>query len=165
MAGYEGEYNPSKVVLTVGNPTGAGGVAVPIPGFATLSIASGRAPDSFITAARTNDTFTIVVGADGDATHVRSQDKTGPIGLVLTDGSGFNTLISLLQLAQESELIPDFTIPVTITDQNSTPPTVVFGSNCKVQRPADYEAGASDGTNTWTFLPAELSIVHQGRVF
>lgn len=151
--------------MTIGDPTGAGGAEVPIPGFASLSIASGRAPDSFITAARSNDTFTIVVGADGDATHVRSQDKTGPIGLVLTDGSGFNTSISLLQIAQENELVPDFTVPVTITDQNADPPTVIFGSNCKVQRPADYEAGASDGTNTWTFLPAQMSIVHQGRGF
>ena len=162
---YQGEANPTKIVVTIGNPIGALGAAVAVPGFASLSIASGRAPDSFVTAARSEDTFTIVVGADGDATHVRSQNKSGPIGLVLMIGSGFNTALSILQLAQENEIIPDFTFPVTVTDQTMSPPSVVFGSNCKITRPADFERGASEGNNTWTFMPDKLSIVHIGRAF
>lgn len=165
MATYEGEFNPTRIVFTIGDPIGALGVAVVIPGFASLAIASGRGPDSQVAAARSTDTFTLTVGADGDATHNRSQNKSGTITLVLTDGSGFNTAISLLQTAMESEIIPDFTVPVTVTDQNATPPSVIFGSNCKVQRPADYEGGAADGTNTWIFLPAEMTIVHVGRTF
>lgn len=167
---YEGVYNPSRVVLTIGVPVGALGAAIVIPGLPggvqfPVAIASGRGPDSHVTAARSSDTFTITVGVDGDPTHVRSNDKTGTIGLVLTDGSGFNTTLSILQVAQEDETIPHFTIPVTVTDQNATPPSIMFGSNCTIQRPADFEAGASDGTNTWTFLPAEMSIAHNGRLF
>ena len=162
---YEGEFDPKRIVFTIGDPVTALGVAVVIPGFASLAIASGRGPDSQVAAARAADTFTITVGADGDATHNRSQNKSGTITLVLTDGSGFNTAISLLQTAQESEIISSFTVPVTITDQNATPPSVVFGSNCKISRPADYEGGATDGTNTWVFLPAEMTIVHIGRTF
>ncbi len=162
---YEGAFDPKRIVFTIGDPVTALGVAVVIPGFASLAIASGRGPDSQVAAARATDTFTITVGADGDATHNRSQNKSGTITLVLTDGSGFNTAIGLLQTAQESEIIPHFTVPVTVTDQNATPPSIIFGSNCVLQRPADYEGGATDGTNTWVFLPASMSITHVGRTF
>ena len=143
---------------------------MPIPGLPEgvqfpLAVAGGRGPDAQITFARNTDTFSSTVGVDGDATANRSNDKTALGTLVLTDGAPFNTTISALQFAQEDESIPFFTLGVTVVDNNATPPTIANGTNCTIQRPADYEAGATDGTNPWVFMAHGSTIVHNGRVF
>ena len=56
---------------------------------------------TFISAERTEDGFTMQVGAGGDVTRVRSRDTTGSVTLTLQAASPTNDLLSSIALTDE----------------------------------------------------------------
>lgn len=57
--------------------------------------------DSQITVARDNPQYEMVIGADGEATRVKSNDKSGTITITLQQGSPSNDDLSTIALADE----------------------------------------------------------------
>lgn len=77
-------YDPKSVSLIVGG--------VPISGFAD---------GSFIRVRRNSDAFSLSMGADGEGTRVKSNDKSGQIEVELAQSSLSNQFLSNLALADE----------------------------------------------------------------
>lgn len=64
-------------------------------------IISGFAEDTFVEVVRNEDMFTLQVGADGDATRSRSNNKSGRLTVTLRQGSPSNEVLSALAAADE----------------------------------------------------------------
>lgn len=77
-------YDPKQVVLTIGTHA-----------------VSGYMDGTFINAARNEDAFTISVGADGETTRVKSNNKTGRVTLTLKQSSDSNDILSAIAAADE----------------------------------------------------------------
>lgn len=160
---FEGIYNPKLVTATVSPPSGALGVAISIPGLPegiTLPwTVSGKAADSFFSVTNTADMVSMVVGADGNISHVISQDESGNFSVVIKRGGRTNQVLSILYRAQRlmgAGQLPPFTFSVAVRDNNATPPTTHNGFNCLIVRQPDDTFGASDGEITWGFAAAQV---------
>lgn len=128
-------YDPKLVILTVGG--------VPISGFAD---------GTFISAMRSNDSFTKVSGADGIVTRAKSNDKSGEITITLQQSSPSNDVLN--GFAQLDERANAGIVPVTIKELNGT--TLLFGAEAWVRKPADTEYGKEVSNREWTIDVAEL---------
>lgn len=169
MARYAGQYDPTQVQVTVGLPIGALGVAVVIPnlpaGIALPWSLSGWAPDSFVSADRSEDAVTPIVGSDGETCDSISANENGTITLTLMDSSLSNIVLSVIHKALTNKLVPArFVFPVTITDASSLA-TVAFSPACTIRKVAPLSKGAQVGTNEWMINAPNLEIFHGGRVF
>lgn len=168
---YEGLYNPKLVTCTISGPIGALGVPVPLPNLpAQVSFpltVVGRATDNFFTVTNTTDHTSMVVGAEGNVTHVLNPDESGNVSIVLTRGTFSNTALSVLYRAQRligAGQLPPFTFGVSVRDNNATPPTTHQAFKCLILRQPDDAFGASDGTITWGFVAAQIVSNYSGRL-
>ena len=169
MSRYAGPYQPGAVQIIIGAPVGPLGVAVVIPNLpagATFPIlVTGRSADSFSSATQTTDTNSMVAGADGEVVHVLSYDPTGSITISVMQSSITNLVFSAAHTAMSNRIAPlAFTFPVTVKDPLAQG-DLVTGTNCVIQRAPDHTRGASEGNNAWTFLAADLRILHGARFF
>lgn len=76
-------YNPKLVAVSFAN--------IPLTGFG----------DTFISAERNSDAFSVVVGADGEVSRVQSADRSGKVTITLKQTSLSNDLLSAYALADE----------------------------------------------------------------
>jgi hypothetical protein len=171
MASHEGQYNPRLVTCSIAGAVGALNIPLVIPnlpaGIAFPATVVGRAADNFFNVTNAADMVSMAVGAEGNATHVINNDETGNISIVLTRGSFFNRVMSILFRAQrligEGQL-PPFTFGVKIRDNNAVPATQHTGLNCMILRQPDDAFGASDGEITWGFVAAQIVSNYSGRI-
>lgn len=168
---HEGIYTPKLVTCTVGAPAGIGGLPVAIPGLpagVTLPFSMvGRAADNFFSVTNATDMISMSVGAEGNATHVFNEDETGSISVVLTRGSPYNRVLSILFRAQRligAGQLPPFTFGVQVRDNNAVPPTSHAAFQALIMRQPDDAFGAGDGTITWGFMAAQIVSNFSGRV-
>lgn len=126
-----------------------------------VNLNSGIAPDTFLTVARDEDSFTKTVGADGEVARTRNANRSGTIELTLMQNSEVNKLLMALALADE-EAGGDVIGAITVYDPAD--PTGVFlmtALNCWIKKVPDIEYAKEYGTRTWVFDCANLSIASE----
>jgi hypothetical protein len=169
---YEGQYNPKLVTCSIAAPSAALGIPVLIPGLPSGVVLPftlvGKAADNFFSITNTADMVSMITGADGNTTHVINNDESGNFSIVIRRGSIGNRVLSILFRAQRligQGQLPPFTFPVTVRDNNATPPTTHAGFNCMILRQPDDTFGASDADVTWGFVAATLISNFSSRPF
>ena len=126
------------------------------------NIISGFADGTFVTAARSNEDWTISVGADGVTNRVRSRDTSGTIEITLTQTGAGNAVLSRLY-NEEASLSANAqedhegggTGVLAIIDEAGN--TVVSSDTAWIQKPADVEYGKDISDRTWMFLACNLT--------
>lgn len=110
-------------------------------------VITGFAPDTFISAERNEDGFTLVVGAGGEATRSQSRNKSGTVTLTLMASSQSNDILSAVALADE--LSGTGVSPLFIKEFNGT--TVVMAQNAWIKKLPVMERAKEAGTVEWVF--------------
>ena len=124
------------------------------------SIMEGLADGTFVTAARTNDSFTLATGADGEGVRSQSNDKSGIITLTLLQSSQSNDVLSAS--AALDELQGDGVFEILIKDLNGT--TVISAETAWVAKPADVEFGKESSEREWTITTDHLEMLVGGSL-
>jgi hypothetical protein len=141
--GFQGTYDPKKVLMTWG----------PV-------LFSGFADGTFINAARNNQGVNMVVGSTGDGARAISNDKSGIVTATLLQTSLVNAQLSAIEAADQNN--GDGVLPLLIKDLGST--DLVKAGSMWIQKLADYNRGREigDGNAVWVFETTDLSIFHGG---
>ena len=128
-------YSPKDIIIIIGGAT-----------------MTGYAESSFCSIERSSDTFTKVVGADGEVTRTASADISGTVTLTLIQTSSSNDILSALQLADEITKVGKF--PLLIKDAFGK--SLYGSSTAWIMKVADSEFGAEMGEREWTIECADL---------
>lgn len=120
---------------------------------------TGLAEGSFVTATRDEDTFTKQVGADGEVTRSRTNNKAGSIEITVQQGSNANDILSALHNTDEDTGAGIFSVAVV----DSFGRTAIAGAQAWVRKPADTEFARDAGERTWTIDCAELTMLIGGN--
>ncbi|SMB95354.1 Protein of unknown function [Desulfonispora thiosulfatigenes DSM 11270] len=112
---------------------------------------TGFAEGSFVKAERNEDNFTEYVGAKGEVAVSESNDRTGEITVTLESTSP--SVIYLTDLANRKGV--NAIVPVQIVDLNQNA-IQVGGSECRVRKPATYEADKEISEREFVFFVADL---------
>lgn len=142
------------------------------------SLASGLAPDSFVTVSRAEDSFSKTVGADGTVARTRIADRTGEVELTLMQNSPINAILSTLALADELSSTGDVASTVTgevaegastatagiagVSNLTITDPSgglIAQAKNAWIRKIPDQELGKEYGERTWTFDCENVEII------
>lgn len=132
-------YSPKDVILTVGgNPIG------------------GYADGTFIKVTQVEDSFTQVVGADGQVSRTKSANRAVAIELTLKQTSPSNDVLSALHRADQ--IANAGTVPVQVKDLSGT--TLCSAAEGWIKRLPDVEFGKDMSDRTWMLDtgPAQLNI-------
>lgn len=135
-------YDPKKVVCIVGG-----------------AIITGYADGTFINCERNVDTFSRAVGADGETTRIRSNDKSGKITITLQAASDSNAIMSGFALADE--LSNRGVVPVLIQDTLGT--TLVTATRAWVTKVANIEQAKEMSTRAWVMETDEIVMFAGGN--
>ena len=128
-------YDPAKVSVIVGG-----------------HIVQGFADGEFVSAARNNDTFSRVGGADGEQTRAKSNDRSGTITITLMQSSNSNGVLQ--GFASADEVSNGGLVPVLIKDSNGN--ELVIATKAWVQKPSDRGFGKENTDRQWVFETGEL---------
>jgi len=128
-------YNPAKVGVTIGSK--------PLHGFAK---------GTFVKVSRDEDGFSLLVGADGESTRAKSNNKAGKVVVTLLASSDSNDYLSTLQATDEVTGLAPF--PILIKDNQGN--SLYTAATAWVVKPADAEFGQEAATREWTFQTDEL---------
>ena len=127
-------YDPQTCSITVG--------AVPI---------SGYAGGTYISVEQAGESFVTKVGCDGEVARARRADRSGSAKITLLHTSISNAYMTALHASED-------VVPVLVKEGN----TVVFASECWVQKPAAFSRGEDVGDTEWTLAVAKVSLGHGG---
>lgn len=136
-------FDPKDVIVTVGG--------FPIGGWAD---------GEFMSFERNSDAFTQTVGADGDTTRVKSNDKSGNLTLTLDQTSLSNDVLSAIATADE--LSNSGIVPVLIKELNGT--STLFAGNGWVQKLPVMAYGKETTTRVWVIAMAETNVFVGGNI-
>jgi len=135
-------YDPKEVHIIVG-------------GFEMVGLADG----TFLTVSRTNDAYAMVVGADGEASRAKSNDKSGNAVLSLQQTSPSNDILSGFAIADE--LSNSGVIPVIVTDSLGT--TTLFSGEGWIKKIPDAAFAKEISNREWTIELASIDIFLGGN--
>lgn len=135
-------FDPKDVIITVGG--------FPIGGFAD---------GEFFSFERNNDAYAMTVGADGDTTRVKSNDRSGACTLTLDQTSNSNAVLS--GFATADELSNSGIVPVLVKEINGT--TTLFSGNGWVQKLPVVSYGKETTTRVWVIAMAETQVFVGGN--
>jgi hypothetical protein len=121
-------YDPANVVITWGN-----------------NLIQGYAKNTFIKASRSEDAFSMDVGADGEVSRARNRNRTGTVEVTLGQWSQSNDVFSAGALADE--LTGTGVQPLLIKDLFGT--TLLEAPHAWVKKRADIEFGREQGDRVW----------------
>jgi hypothetical protein len=133
-------YDPAQIIMTF--------LGVPIVGYAD---------GTFVAVARADDAFTMQVGASGEVTRSRSQNKAGSITFTLMQASASNDVLS--EAAAQDEVSGLGTGPVFIRDNLGR--TVLNAPYGWVRKMPDTEFAKTAGSRVWV-LDCSLITMHVG---
>lgn len=119
----------------------------------------GYADGTFVTVARDNDSFSSLVGSDGEGARALSNDKSGTITATLLQTSVTNAALSAL--ANLDEATGDGVGPLLIKDNSGT--TLVSAETAWILKPADIEFGREISNREWTIKTDSLTMLHGGN--
>ncbi len=128
-------FDPALVIVSIGGVT-----------------MHGFADGTFVNVERERDTFTKNVGADGEVTRVKTNDKSGMLSLTLQQASGSNDLLS--GFAQLDEQANSGIVPVLIEDKSGR--TVLFSAEGWIRKPPAVEFGNEASTREWVLDLAKI---------
>lgn len=106
---------------------------------------SGFAPDTKVIVRRNTDAWTLQMGADGEGTRSKSNDKSGQIEIQLQQGSQSNAYLSNLALADE--LSNAGVVPTMVKDNLGK--SLHVAEQTYVKKITDAEYGREAGTRVW----------------
>ena len=124
-------------------------VVVSVNGFNLSGYMSG----TFITASREVDTFTKMVGNDGEVSRTKSANRSGQIEITLMQTSQSNDFLSALHLVDETTGSGRFVCMV----KDLMGKTLINGAECWLLRPADIEYGDEVTGRVWTVVIGQLN--------
>lgn len=136
-------FDPKDVVVTVGG--------FPMGGFAD---------GEFVSFERNNDAFTQSVGADGDTTRVKSNDRSGSLTITLDQTSLSNDVLSTF--ANLDELSNSGIVPILVKEINGT--STLFTGNGWIQKMPVMSYGKETTTRVWIIAMAESQIFVGGNI-
>lgn len=135
-------FDPASVVITVGG--------VPM---------SGYADGTFALLTRSVDAWSMVTGADGLTTRVKSNDRSGTLTLTLTQTSPSNDVLSRYAIADE--LSNSGIAEVLIKDLSGT--TILFSATGWVQKFPDVEFSNILSNREWILGVSDIDIFVGGN--
>lgn len=119
----------------------------------------GLAADTFVSVEREEQSFVKSVGADGEVTRSKTNNKTGAITITLQQSSPDNAYLSSLQIADENTA--SGVVPVMIRDASGN--TLHFSEQSWIRQPATSEFGRDSGTREWVFDCASIEMNEGGN--
>lgn len=122
---------------------------VPITGFA---------PDTFVSATRNNDSWSINVGSGGDATRTKSGDKSGRVELTLLAESESNAILDAFAKTDEASGLG--LGPLGIKDLSGA--DVITAGTAWIVKPPDQEKANTGSNRVWMFETDNLEITNAG---
>lgn len=122
-------FDPYEVKVTV--------LGQPIVGFS----------DDKVMVERANNAWELVVGADGEATRVKSNDLSGTITITLQQTSPSNNLCSAI--FQVDDKLSTGVVPISIQDNSGK--TLVVAAKCYVEKMPDATFGKTHNDRVWVF--------------
>lgn len=120
---------------------------------------TGLAEGTFVTVRRAEDAFTKQVGADGEVTRSKTNNRSGEIEITLQQGSADNDYLSALALQDEN--LGTGVVPVNIIDRSGT--TVASAKDSWIRKIAEAGFGRDAGERTWTIDCAVIDLVVGGN--
>lgn len=122
-------------------------------------IVSGFDDGTFVKVSRATEAYTKKVGADGEPSRTKNNDKSGTIEITLLQSSASNDVLSGYALADEVN--NGGQVPVLMRDANGT--TVVNSEAGWVQKMPDLELGKEMGSRTWVIECGSIDIFIGGN--
>lgn len=121
---------------------------------------SGYADGTFIKIERNNPTFKQYVGARGEVSYVKSQDKTGKATLTLKADHPCNDLLSTV--ATQDELLGNGVGVFQMTQGGGA--TIALDPEARIEKPTHIERGKEMPTTEWVFLLSYATLFSGGTV-
>ena len=118
---------------------------------------SGYADGSFVTVARDEDAFSLVVGSSGEGVRSKMNNKSGTITVTLLQSSGSNAFLS--GFAELDELSAGGQGPLLIKDNSGD--SLHVCESAWIQKLPDSEYAREAGSREWTFRTDNL-VSHVG---
>lgn len=134
-------YDPGSIVCSF--------LGIPIAGYAD---------GTFVKAERNQDSYTLMVGAGGEAARARARNTSGRVTFTLMQSSPCNDLLSAAQ--QADELTGIGVGPLMIKDMNGT--TLVMAGNAWIVKPPAVEFGKEITAREWVIECEALTIYSGG---
>ena len=122
-------FDPNRVTVTVAGTA--------IVGFA----------DDKVMVERANNSWELIVGADGEATRVKSNDKSGSITINLQQSSPSNDFLSAIFAVDEAAA--SGVVPIVITDKSGT--TVVGAPLAFIEKMLEASFSKNQNDRSWVF--------------
>ena len=126
--------------------------------FAGLNLTGAYAPDTYITAERNEDTFSLQVGASGETVRTKSNNLSGKVTVTLLARSQVNDLLSALAVADENTAAG--VAPLFMKELNGT--TVLAAESAWIVRQPNTERAKEAGTVEWVFECSNLQMFNGG---
>lgn len=115
--------------------------------------------DSMITITKTSEAFTMVVGADGEATRVKSNDGSATIAITLLQSSPTNDALSTIATADALSNLGVF--PFFLKDNLGT--TLVAAATCFISKLPDMTFGKTQNDRVWNIMTDNLVMFVGGQ--
>lgn len=119
---------------------------------------SGFADGDACTAARNEDSYSLTVGADGEALRNRTNNNSGRITFNLLYSSPLNTVFQALGTLDEASGLGQAAILITDLNTGGS----VFAARAWVVKPPDFTVGMEAGAREWIFETGDLQLNHAG---
>lgn len=136
-------YDPSKVSVIVGSQ--------PVTGYAD---------GDFVSVERSEESFSLLVGADGETTRAKNANKSGKIKITLMASSASNDYLSALQAADE--LGGNSPFPILIKDNSGK--SLYTAATAWISKPASGTFGKEAGKREWEIATDELICFAGGQL-
>lgn len=128
--------------------------------FAGIPI-SGLAEDTFVNVVRNEDSFSLMVGADGEATRAKTNNRSGRVTFTVQQSSDSNDLLSALHVADEISSAGDGIGPLLIKDLSGR--TLITAEKAWIVKPPDTGFGRDVATREWVVETDALVMVVAGN--
>lgn len=122
-------------------------------------VGSGFAEGTGIKVGRNAAMWTLEMGADGEGTRSKSNDKSGYIEITLKNSSAFNAYLSSLALADETN--NSGVVPTMVKDGSGA--SLHMATESWLEKMPDTEYGKVVGETTWKILTDELQMFSGGN--
>ena len=133
------QYDPKKVIMTVGTTT--------VRGFAD---------GEMINIEYTEDQRSKHIGTGGEGRHIKNQNLSGVCSFKLSDYSPTNAAFQTIHNA-------DTEVPITIVDKTSIG-SGFFAASCMVQKVPAFARGKEATEPEWMFQFIKGEITHSGAI-
>ena len=112
-------------------------------------ILSGLADGTFVTVEQNEDSFTLMVGSDGDACRSKSNNRSGRVTCTLLQSSGVNDLLSAIHNLDINSTGGDGINPILVKDNSGR--TLHVAEKAWITKPASSSFARETESREWVF--------------